>query len=66
VNDTTRLERGDRSDMDSEVLALSLSRLSTDPSFDDFTTPPVAMRADLLEPGGEFSAAERDAHARRY
>jgi hypothetical protein len=40
VNDTTRLECGDRSDLDLEVLALSLLQLRTDLSFDDFTTPP--------------------------
>jgi hypothetical protein len=38
VNDTMRLERGDRSNMDAEALATVLSKVSTNLSSTDFIT----------------------------
>jgi hypothetical protein len=40
-NDATRLEHGPRMDLEPGVLDLMLSKLSTDPSFIDFITPPA-------------------------
>jgi hypothetical protein len=57
VNDVTRLERGDRSALSEEVLAVVMGKLSPDPSSHDFITPPAsyqplcmdqAMRSMLL------------------
>jgi hypothetical protein len=56
-NDTTSLECGSGTDMDTGALATTLLKLSTDPSSTDFVTPPVhcitictnqAMRSLLL------------------
>jgi hypothetical protein len=58
VNNTMRLERGDRSDLEGGALVMALSKLSTDPSFADFITHPghclpictnQAMRSFLLK-----------------
>jgi hypothetical protein len=57
VNDVTRLERGDRSALREEALAVVMGKLSPDPSSHDFITPPAsyqplymdqAMRSMLL------------------
>jgi hypothetical protein len=42
VNDTTRLERGDMSNLDDVVLAFMLGRLSPDLTSHDFLTPLVS------------------------
>jgi hypothetical protein len=39
VNDTTRLQHGDRSILEPDTLMMMLSKLSTDPSSKGFTTP---------------------------
>jgi hypothetical protein len=39
LNDTKRLEHGDRSDLEPYVLAVALSKLSTDSPSHDFITP---------------------------
>jgi hypothetical protein len=42
VNDTTRLERGHRSDLDPKVLDTMMGKLSPDPISPDFIIPPTA------------------------
>jgi hypothetical protein len=40
LNDITRLEHGDRSDLELDMLAVTLSKFSTDLNSHDFVTPP--------------------------
>jgi hypothetical protein len=64
-NDATRPECGSGSDLDPTVLAGMLSKLSIDPSSNDFTTPlPGAVHTTLLGPGHDVATAEGVAHTR--
>jgi hypothetical protein len=44
VNDITQLERGDRSALSEEVLALVMAKLNPGPSSHDFITPPASCQ----------------------
>jgi hypothetical protein len=51
-NDTTRLEHGDRSDLESDVLAMTLLKSSTDPTSHVFIMPPELCVAICLNQAG--------------
>jgi hypothetical protein len=49
VNDTTRLEHGDGSNLDDTTLAFMLGKLSPDPTSCDFITPLASYQPLCLE-----------------
>jgi hypothetical protein len=58
LNNTTRLERGDRTDLEPDKLAATLSKLRIDPNSHDFVTPLELYASIFLS---EVTAVERDA-----